>query len=293
MVEDDPITDDKPKEKRLKKKKKVKKSSQVETSSVQESSTTSVTDDEIKYLRYSVSERYPAPRQLFLKFDKSNEFSLIVGNVPAYLPKGFVEGFLKQFVQVPITEVVEQRSNALDGSLNHGQLTLSVRFEDPKASALRSPNVKKRGHFEFAILSTLKYHQFCKVRATDSVALYRRLFPSAEEIQKSAMDFIQKQDEEMQEAKKAAKRKLTEPDEEGWITVTKAAKRVGKVMKLKKDEVPFMGGLKKKKNHVDIAFYSFDKKNTKVKKLNELREKFNQDKKRIALLKNARKFKPD
>ncbi|KHJ85296.1 hypothetical protein OESDEN_14981 [Oesophagostomum dentatum] len=64
-------------------------------------------------------------------------------------------------------------------------------------------------------------------------------------------------------------------------------------MKLKKDEVPFMGGLNKKKNHVDLAFYSFDKKNTKTKKLNELREKFMQDKKRIALLKNARKFNPD
>ncbi|PIO68875.1 hypothetical protein TELCIR_09323 [Teladorsagia circumcincta] len=210
---------------------------------------------------------------------------------------GFVEGFLKQFVQVPITEVVEQRSNALDGSLNHGQLTLSVRFEDPKGVSIALSQCQEAGPFRVCDFVDPEVPSVLQ----NSVALYRKLFPSEEEIQKSAMDFIKKQDEEMQEvyfipfrgAKKAAKRKLTEPDEEGWITVTKAAKRVGKVMKLKKDEVPFMGGLKKKKNHVDIAFYSFDKKNTKTKKLNELREKFNQDKKRIALLKNARKFNPD
>nr|CDJ94182.1 Hypothetical 30.1 kDa protein ZC434.4 in [Haemonchus contortus] len=279
--------DQKVKGKRLKKK--LRKSSIVKVPSTQPSATTSVQNDELRYLRYSVSERYPAPRQLFLKLDKSNEFSLIVGNVPAYLPKGFVEGFLKQFVQVPITEVLEQRSNALDGSLNHGQLTLSVRFEDPKGVSIALSQCQDVGPFRVCDFVDPEVPSVLQ----NSVALYRSLFPSAEEIQKTAMDFIQKQDEEIQEAKKAAKRKLTEPDEEGWITVTKAAKRVGKLMKLKKDEVPFMGGLKKKKNHVDIAFYSFDKKNTKTKKLNELREKFNQDKKRIALLKNARKFNPD
>ncbi|KAK6029014.1 hypothetical protein OSTOST_04885, partial [Ostertagia ostertagi] len=224
--------DHKHKVKRLKKK--VKKADKVEASTTQDSSTTPVQTDEIRYLRYSVSERYPTPRQLFLKFDKSNEFSLIVGNVPAYLPKGFVEGFLKQFVQVPITEVIEQRSNALDGSLNHGQLTLSVRFEDPKGVSLALSQCQEAGPFRVCDFVDPEVPSIL-------LHFYRKLFPSAEEIQKSAMDFIQKQDEEMQEAKKAAKRKLTEPDEEGWITVTKAAKRV------------------------DIAFYSFDKKNTKRK----------------------------
>ncbi|KAK5977227.1 RRP7 domain-containing protein [Trichostrongylus colubriformis] len=265
MVKDNCLNEANLKHKGKRLKKMTKKALKEEVPSVQDSSTPSATTDEIRYLRYSVSERYPAPRQLFLKLDKSNEYSLIVGNVPAYLPKGFVEGFLKQFVQVPISEVIEQRSNALDGSLNHGQLTLSVRFEDPKGVTIALAQCQNAGPFRVCDFVDPEVPSVLQ----NSVALYRKLFPSAEEIQKSAMDFIQKQDEEMQEAKKAAKRKLTEPDDEGWITVTKAAKRV------------------------DIAFYSFDKKNTKTKKLNELREKFNQDKKRIALLKNSRKFKPD
>ncbi|VDK63770.1 unnamed protein product [Cylicostephanus goldi] len=203
--------------------------------------------------------------------------------------QGTVEGFIGQFVPVPISEVLVQRSNAVDGSLNYGQLTVSVRFEDSKGVDIALSKCQDVGPYRVCDFVDPEIPSVLQ----NSVALYRSLFPSPEEIQKSATVFIEQQDKEAQEAKRVAKRKLTEPDEEGWITVTKAAKRVGKVMKVKKDEVPLMGGFHKKKNHVDLAFYSFDKKNTRAKKLNELREKFMQDKKRIALLKNARKFKPD
>lgn len=115
-------------------------------------------------------------------------------------------------------------------------------------------------HIEHAILPILRSLLFFRVRvwyflhyyhirktncSSDSVAVYRRLFPSPEDIHKSAAAFIEKQDEEVKEvwepisvsffqwmtfvflqAKRAAKRKFTEPDEEGWITVTKAAKKV-------------------------------------------------------------------
>ncbi|KAK6727711.1 hypothetical protein RB195_005411 [Necator americanus] len=249
----------------------------------------SIESDNLKFLRYSISDRYCVPRQLFLKVDKSNEYSLIVGNVPAYLPKDAVVGFIKQFVPIPISEVVTQRSNASDGSTSCGQLTFSVRFEDPKGVGIALSKCQDVGPYKACDFADPEIPSVLQT----SVALYRRLFPSAEDIQRSATAFIEKQDEEVQEAKRTAKRKFTEPDEEGWITVTKAAKRVGKVMKVKKEDVPLMGSLNKKKNHVDLAFYSFDKKNTKTKKLNELREKFMQDKKRIALLKNARKFNPD
>lgn len=249
-----------PKDRRSKKKRKISLQKE-EMSPVEEAPPPSVSGDELKYLRYSISDRYSTPRQLFLKMDKSNECSLIVGNVPSYLPRGFVEAILSQFVRVPISEVVEQRSNALDGSVEHGQLTLSVRFEDPKGVDVALSTCQDAGPFKVCDFVDAKMPSVLH----SSVDLYRKLFPSAEEIQKSAMDFIQMQDEEVQEAKRAAKRKLTEPDEEGWITVTKAAKRVGKAIKLKKDEVPFMGGLRKKKKHVDIAFYSFDKRTRGLK----------------------------
>ncbi|KAJ1367809.1 hypothetical protein KIN20_028803 [Parelaphostrongylus tenuis] len=248
-----------------------------------------VDPDELKYLRYSIDERYSAPRQLFLKADKSNEFSLIVANVPAYLPKDFVGGFISQFVNVPIKDVVVKRSTALDGSKLSGQLTLSVLFKEPRGVSLALAKCQDVGPYRVC--------DFCDVKMPSvlqsSVESYRRMFQSPEEIEKAVAEFMKKQDEEAHEIKRIAKRKFTEPDEEGWITVTKAAKKVGKAIKLKKDDVPLMGGLRKRKNHVDLAFYSFDKKNAREKKLNELREKFLQDKKRIALLKNARKFNPD
>ncbi|VDM56321.1 unnamed protein product [Angiostrongylus costaricensis] len=184
-------------------------------------------------LRYSIDERYSAPRQLFLKGDKSNEFSLIVANVPAYLPKG--------------------------------QLTLSVLFKEPRGVSSALAKCQSVGPYRVC--------DFCKVEMPsvlqNSVESYRKLFHSPEEIEKSVADFIKKQDEEVQETKRLAKRKFTEPDEDGWITVTKAAKKVGKPLKLKKNEVPLMGGLRKRKNHVDLAFYSFDKKNAREKKVSE------------------------
>uniref|UniRef100_A0A1I7WT24 Uncharacterized protein n=1 Tax=Heterorhabditis bacteriophora TaxID=37862 RepID=A0A1I7WT24_HETBA len=88
---------------------------------------------------------------LFLKKNISNELSLIVSNIPAYLPHVsivFIDLYIydannpliisctghSQFVPVPITEVITQRSNSIDGSLSfvrffYGQLTSSVIFE--------------------------------------------------------------------------------------------------------------------------------------------------------------------
>ncbi|KJH50567.1 hypothetical protein DICVIV_03241 [Dictyocaulus viviparus] len=250
---------------------------------------TTADNDELRYLRYSINERYSSPRHLFLKSDKSNEFSLIVANVPAYLPTNFVEGFLSQFVSVPIQEVVVKRTSALNGSKSYGQLTLSVVFNDPSGVSLALENCQNVGPYRVC--------DFCKVDMPsvlrNSIKSYRAQFQSVKEIEECVENFMRKQDEEVKETKRLAKRKFTEPDEEGWITVTKAAKKVGKVIKLKKDDIPLMGGLRRKKNYVDLAFYSFDKKNARAKKLAELREKFMQDKKRIALLKNARKFNPD
>ncbi|VDM68705.1 unnamed protein product [Strongylus vulgaris] len=208
--------------KKLKVKRK-KNSNKPVKSELDEKESSSTDPDELKFLRYSISDRYSAQRQLFLKVDKSNEYSLIVGNVPAYLPKGAVEGFIKQFVPVPISEVVVQRSNAVDGSLNHGQLTVSVRFEDPEGVSIALSKCQDVGPYRVCDFVDPEIPSVLQ----NSVALYRSLFPSPEDIQKSASAFIEKQDEEAQEAKRAAKRKFTEPDEEGWITVTKAAKRVG------------------------------------------------------------------
>lgn len=78
--------------------------------------------------------------------------------------------------------------------------------------------------------------------------------------------YVERYDTEQTEARKEAKRKYSEPDEDGWITVTKA-KKAAKSVKLKKEDVPLIGGLNNKKKKVDLAYYTFQiKKNRQESK---------------------------
>uniref|UniRef100_A0A0K0DAF5 RRP7 domain-containing protein n=1 Tax=Angiostrongylus cantonensis TaxID=6313 RepID=A0A0K0DAF5_ANGCA len=256
MTDEEPVVKSvlKTNRKRLKKKRKVS----VKKENCEEDEVI-VDPDELKYLRYSIDERYSAPRQLFLKRDRSNEFSLIVANVPAYLPKVRLylifngEGWLNVIFE--------------------GQLTLSVLFKEPRGVSSALAKCQAVGPYRVC--------DFCKVE-----------MPSVLQSNRDFKFFFQAvYDNFFFKAKRLAKRKFTEPDEDGWITVTKAAKKVCFYLKTFA-ELSFIFFFIIVPFQVDLAFYSFDKKNAREKKLNELREKFMQDKKRVALLKNARKFKP-
>lgn len=78
----------------------------------------------------------------------------------------------------------------------------------------------------------------------------------------------------------ALKRLRSEPDEEGFITVTRR----------EKDEIV----VEKKKNRaVNLEdFYRFQKKERQQKKMEELRRKFEEDKIKVTRAKENRKFQP-
>ncbi|CDW54996.1 RRM 6 and RRP7 domain containing protein [Trichuris trichiura] len=94
---------------------------------------------------------------------------------------------------------------------------------------------------------------------------------------------------------KLRKAATAEPDEDGWITVTRDQKR--KVIRKSKSYVEKLNAkeLSKKKKESrcnETPFYRFQIRDSKRKQIEELQRKFEEDKKRIKLMMESRKFKP-
>lgn len=81
----------------------------------------------------------------------------------------------------------------------------------------------------------------------------------------------------------------TEPDDDGWVTVTQQVK---KKPQLEKIDDHGKNKKKKKKKMQLVNFYAFQKRESNMEHLAQLRKKFEEDKKRISMMKASRKFKP-
>ena len=75
--------------------------------------------------------------------------------------------------------------------------------------------------------------------------------------------------------------KTGEPDEEGWVTVTR--KRALPASRQEK---------KKRKKKELLNFYNFQQRETQRQRIAELRKKFEEDKRRVEQMREKRKFKP-
>ncbi|KAL4719168.1 hypothetical protein ACJJTC_017592 [Scirpophaga incertulas] len=103
--------------------------------------------------------------------------------------------------------------------------------------------------------------------------------------------FMKKHDEETKKLEKQEKQ-LEEEDEDGWITVTKRGK-VQSFARSDKVENKIMAKEEKKKERKELKnFYTFQIRESKMKHIVALRQKFEEDKKKIAYIKQSRRFKP-
>ncbi|KAJ3222576.1 Ribosomal RNA-processing protein 7 A [Clydaea vesicula] len=118
---------------------------------------------------------------------------------------------------------------------------------------------------------------------TKYIELFKSSKPSQNILQKNVEIYLKAFDELQAEKKLNLQAKKNLPDEDGFITVVSKSKQK---METKSDNKK----LKKKKELVD--FYRFQMRDTKRQQLADLRTKFEQDKKKIEILKKARKFKP-
>lgn len=104
--------------------------------------------------------------------------------------------------------------------------------------------------------------------------------------------FMKQHDKETKE-KEIKEKKLEEEDEEGWVTVTRRGK-VENFARTDKVSNKIMGKEQKAlKEKLQLKnFYTFQIRESKMKHIVALRQKFEEDKKKIAQIKQSRRFKP-
>ncbi|XP_028042029.1 ribosomal RNA-processing protein 7 homolog A [Bombyx mandarina] len=103
--------------------------------------------------------------------------------------------------------------------------------------------------------------------------------------------FMKKYDSETAKEKKKEK-KLEQEDDEGWVTVTKGGK-IQSFARTEKVENKILEKEEKNKKRKELKnFYTFQIRESKMKHIVMLRQKFEEDKKKIAQIKQSRRFKP-
>ncbi|XP_077484750.1 ribosomal RNA-processing protein 7 homolog A-like [Amblyomma americanum] len=121
---------------------------------------------------------------------------------------------------------------------------------------------------------------------------YQSRFVNAEEVQKEVDAYMEDYDARLEAEKERAKAMEGVPDEEGWITVTKYGKRP---VIPRSDAVnqKIASAEKKKRAQKELVnFYTFQIRESKMERIAELRKKFEEDKRRISLMKASRRFRP-
>ena len=111
---------------------------------------------------------------------------------------------------------------------------------------------------------------------------------------KAIEEFVQEVDERREEAKNKAEEEA-EPDDDGWVTISRKSKKKSTLGAGRSEKVKARlkaREAKKRKNRELRSFYKFQLKETKLKKLSDLREKFEADKERQRKMIADRKFKP-
>ncbi|XP_045616917.2 ribosomal RNA-processing protein 7 homolog A isoform X1 [Procambarus clarkii] len=116
---------------------------------------------------------------------------------------------------------------------------------------------------------------------------YNEQFVSQAKMNDEIKGLMAEYDRKKEQEKAAAQQ---EPDDEGWVTVTSMKKKKPKVEKV--DELKSKKNRKKKKRQQLVNFYTFQHRQAKMDHLAQLRKKFEEDKKRINLMKESRKFRP-
>ncbi|KAF4519350.1 hypothetical protein B566_EDAN011356 [Ephemera danica] len=123
-------------------------------------------------------------------------------------------------------------------------------------------------------------------------AEYDARIPDVEELQAEIDSFMEKHDKQVSEEERKLKETEGQPDDEGWITVTRRGNKPGFARKESVEQRVLAKESKKKANKELKNFYQFQIRESKMNNLAELRHKFEEDKKKIAQLRQARKFRP-
>lgn len=205
--------------------------------------------------------------------DKPFGRTLFVLNIPPYATKSSLK---RVFSAAGAVESV-----ILCTEEGHGFKTGYIVFTKP-SSLINALSLTK-----LPPLSTNKYR--IRVGLKKYIREYNQTIVDPAVLQKEIDTFMLKFDAEEEEKRNA---KEQEVDEEGWTVVTKKGKNPGLSRKESVQNKITEKLQKKKEKYKTQNFYKFQIRESKMNHIVQLREKFEEDKKRIEAFKKSRKFKP-
>lgn len=227
------------------------------------------------------------------KEDKPSGRTLFVLNIPPYATEESIKHAFKEAGEIVSVKFSKKPS--------------STEIEDNNIDSYFSSNISncfKIGYLVFSKVSDLdramkltSLNTLCseendlKCGLSKWVQEYNNSVPIIPKLKKEIDNFMMAYDKKKALESKTVKA-LEEEDEEGWITVTKKSKVqsfsrtenvVNKVMEKEK-----VGKQRKELQN----FYTFQIRESKMKHIVALRQRFEDDKKKINQLKQSRRFKP-
>lgn len=223
--------------------------------------------------------------------DKPSGRTLFVLNIPPYVDEKGLENAFSEVGHITMINFAQKPTIPETKIINHfltePQL-LSFRiayivFE--KVSALdKALKLKK-----LRPLNNKDYNVKCGM--TKWIEEYNKSILPVKAFKHRIDEFMKQHDQETVLAEEKEKQTEQE-DDEGWITVTKGGK-VQSIARSDKVEKKIMEKEEKGKKRLELKnFYTFQIRESKMKHIVALRQKFEEDKKKIAQIKQSRRFKP-
>ncbi|XP_078701188.1 ribosomal RNA-processing protein 7 homolog A-like isoform X2 [Branchiostoma floridae x Branchiostoma belcheri] len=116
--------------------------------------------------------------------------------------------------------------------------------------------------------------------------------PDVAELQSELDSYMADYDKRKQEELEKEKAQGEEPDEEGWITVTRHGRTPGAPRTEAMEKKALKREKKKRSRRELMNFYTFQIRESKREHIAQLRKKFEEDKDKIAAMKANRRFRP-
>ncbi|XP_068618575.1 ribosomal RNA-processing protein 7 homolog A [Battus philenor] len=255
--------------------------------------------NEFKALELKFSEETASPHIIYIKehsvrqhtVDKPSGRTLFVINVP---PCADEKGLTNAFQEAGTVQSVKFYSKLSDTETN----PIKTFLPETTKPEFRFAYIvfKKVANLDRALKLTKLNPMYStsdqiKLGLDKWIEEHNNLILLPKDLKQNIEIFMASYDENMQRAEEKEK-KLEQEDDEGWVTVTKHGK-VQSFARSNKVENKIMAKEERKKKKKELKnFYTFQIRESKMKHIVELRQKFEEDKRKIAQIKQSRRFKP-
>ncbi|CAH1638478.1 unnamed protein product [Spodoptera littoralis] len=254
---------------------------------------------DFKAVQLKLNEDSVAPHTIYLKehvvrehtADKPQGRTLLVVNVPPYADEKGITNAFREAGTVQSVQLCLKPSTA--------EVKLIKKFlPDPNKTTFKAAYIvfKKVAELDKA----LKLSELLPMNSEDHqittgikkwIEEYNNTIVLPKVLKENVETFMKQFDETTKKADKKEK-ELEQEDDEGWVTVTKRGK-VQSFARSEKVENKIMQKEEKNKKRKELKnFYTFQIRESKMKHIVSLRQKFEEDKRKIAQIKQSRRFRP-